>query len=66
MISITRNGLGSLLIKPASGGAQIRVQLAGKLQKITAQIAIARQGPPGLSGGDIVSDPIAYYILAKN
>lgn len=67
MISITRRTLGVLVIKPAKGGAQLTVNTSGNPAQIKVRLDIARQGPPGvLTVADIPSDPLAYYILAKN
>lgn len=51
MISITRRALGVLVIKPAKGGAQLTVNASGNPAQVKVRLDIARQGPPGPSGG---------------
>lgn len=60
MINITRRALGVLVIKPAKGGAQFLVNVSGKPAQVKVRLDIARQGPPGPSGGGVGSGDKNY------
>lgn len=50
MISIKRAAVGALVLRPANGGAAIKLHLACALPALRVRLDIARQGPQGPSG----------------
>ena len=50
MISIKRAAVGALVLRPANGGAAIKLHLACALPALRVRLAIARQGPAGPAG----------------
>ncbi len=60
MISINRPAIGALVLRPANGGAAIKLRLACALPALRVRLDIARQGPPGPSGGGSGSGDLTY------
>lgn len=53
MISINRPAIGALVLRPANGGAAIKLRLACALPALRVRLDIARRGPPGPAGGGL-------------
>ena len=71
MISINRPAIGALVLRPANGGAAIKLRLACALPALRVRLDIARQGPPGpvaQAGGSrpfLFIEVSAAQVLAK-
>lgn len=63
MIAIKRAAVGALVLRPASGGVAIKLQLACALPALRVRLDMARQGPPGPAGGGVGGSSLFRQVL---